>query len=55
MHKGNCTVSKEANVFLPHGSMAGGAACCFSFVNRTQQRVRGLGFFKWGKLAHYLL
>ena len=48
MHKGNCTVSNEANAFLPHGSMAGGAACCFTFVNRTQQRVRGLGFFKLG-------
>ena len=42
MHKGNYTVSKEANVFLPLGSMVGGAACCFSFVNRIQQRVRGL-------------
>ena len=49
MHKGNCTVSNEAKVFLPLGPMAGGTACCFSFVNRTQQRVRGLGFFKWGK------
>ena len=30
MHKGNYTVSNEANVFLPPGSMAGGTACGFS-------------------------
>ena len=42
MHKGNYTVSNEANVFLPLGSLPVGTACGFSFVNRTQQRVRGL-------------
>ena len=42
MYKGNCTESNEANVFLPLGSLPVGTACGFSFVNWTQQRVRGL-------------
>ena len=35
-------MSNEANGFLPLGTLPRGPACGFSFVNRTQQRVRDL-------------
>ena len=46
--QGKCTVSKEANGFLPLCAMVERGTCGFTFVNRTQQRVRGLVFFQRG-------
>ena len=40
--QGKCTVSNEANGLLPLCAMVERGTCGFSFVNRTQQRVRGL-------------
>ena len=45
-------MSNGANGFLPLGTLPRGPPCGFTFVNRTQQRVRGLGFFKWGSKYH---
>ena len=50
----NCTrkVHSEQRL-LSLSAMVEGTTCGFSFVNRTQQKIRSPGFFRVGQVSHH--